>query len=113
MAKILKSGSLVPTASPGRFAAGISGVAAGAFMVAGWAAGISVPSPALFTGLLGSWPVGMMGVGAIAAAGLWLLEGRSAPASPGQGAISKREVGVMASPVMVSPQVAFAQSRVK
>ena len=111
MAKILKPGNVVPMASLGRFVAGISGVVMGAFMVAGWAASISTSSPALFAGLIGSWPVGIFGIGAIIAAGVGLGEGRGQHAT--EAAIVQREVNGMADPVMVNPQAAFIASRIK
>jgi energy-converting hydrogenase Eha subunit B len=112
MAKILKSGNVVPVASLGRFIAGISVVAIGAFMVASWAASIFASPQAFITGLFGSWPVGIFGVGVIAAAGVWLGEGIWQHAGS-EAKIGQMEVSVMANPVMVNPQVAFAASRVK
>jgi hypothetical protein len=113
MAKILKPGNVVPMASLGRFAAGISVVAIGAFIVAGWATGISTSSPALIAGLMGSWPVGIAGVGGIVAAGVWLGEGKEQHAAAAEAAIVQREVNSMANPVIVNPQAAFMASRVK
>lgn len=111
MAKILKSGNLVPPATLGKFAAASGVLAAGALMVAGWASSASA-SAGLLAGLLGSWPVGLAGMGAVAAAGLWLAEGKPAHPAPGVEGKNQGEVSVMASPVMASPQVAFAMARV-
>ena len=112
MAKILKSGNVAPMASLGKFAAASGILVAGSLMVAGWAAGASAAT-GLFAGLLGSWPVGLFGVGAVAAAGLWLVEGKPAREAAVEPATISGEVGNMANPVMVSPQVAFVQGRVK
>jgi hypothetical protein len=111
MAKILKSGNLVPMASLGKFAAASGVLVTGALMVAGWAASASVAT-GLFAGLLGSWPVGLAGMGVVAASGVWLSEGRPAHPAAGEAAINQGEVGNMANQVMVSPQVAFAMARV-
>ena len=111
MAKILRSGEMAPAASLGKFAAATGVLAAGSLMVAGWAAGAFSGAPGLLAGLLGSWPVGLFGVGAVAAAGLWLGEGM--PHQPAvEPATNKGEVGNMANPVFVSPQAAFAMARI-
>jgi len=111
MAKILRSGEMAPAASLGKFAAASGVLAAGSLMVAGWAAGAFSGAPGLIAGLLGSWPVGLFGVGAVAAAGLWLVEGKPAREAAVEPATNIGEVGNMANPVMVNPQVAFALAR--
>jgi hypothetical protein len=113
MAKILKGGNAVPAASLGKYVAGIAVVVIGAFMVAEWATSIFVASSALFTGLIGHWPVGAVGIGAIVAAGLWLGEASDVSKGAQAAAVVKRGSVEMASPVMVNPQVAFVASRVK
>lgn len=113
MAKLLKAGNVAPAAGLGRLVAGTAVVVAGTFMVAGWAASAFAAAPSLLTALVGSWPVGVLGVGAVAAAGLWLAEGKPARGAHAEQAKSMGEVSQMANPIMVSPQVAFAQSRVK
>lgn len=115
MAKILKTGNVVPMASLGKFAAGAGVLVMGALMVAGWAASAFTASSSLFAGLLGSWAAGFFGLGAIAAAGVWLGEiGRErAACSKVAEESGEGRSGKMTSPVMVSPQIAFTASRVK
>jgi hypothetical protein len=113
MAKILKSGSLVPMASLGKFAAAYVALVAGSLLLAVWAIAAFSMAPGLLAEVLGSWPLGLFGVGGVAAAGAWLGEGRSVSLAAGEAASNLWEVGAMASPIMVSPQVAYIQSRVK
>lgn len=124
MAKILKTGNIMPIANLGRFMAGTTIVVIGAFMIATWAASIFASPQALIIGLMASWPVGIFGMGAVAAAGLWLAEGRGAQRGAYQAVetaeeptavelISSWEVVELQNPVLVDPQVAFIASRVK
>jgi hypothetical protein len=111
MAKILKNSNIMPIANLGRFMAGTTIVVIGAFMIAAWAASVFASSQALLTGLMASWPVGIFGIGAVAAAGLWLADGMAS----GSGQVGEGQRGAveMINQVMVDPQIAFIASRVK